>query len=270
MAAHTTLGWFLAAGVVLDDRRLWIGLLAWVIGLNGGTLALNSAFDRDEGDVAYLRRPPPVPAALAFVALALMAGGLVVIWSLGPVIRVLYLVCLLMSIAYSVPPVRLKRIAGADWLINMIGFGALTPWAGWALTGRELDAGHALLLWAFCPLFAALYPLTQLYQMDADRTRGDQTIALRLGVQRSLSVAVAAVAVAFGMLAGAASLSGWGDQSLVRWSVLAIALVAWLVVLIPWQRDGAGWSSAQHQAGMYHALAAWALTDLGVVLAWVT
>ena len=31
------------------------------VGLNGGTLALNSAFDRDEGDIAYLKRPPPPP-----------------------------------------------------------------------------------------------------------------------------------------------------------------------------------------------------------------
>ena len=53
-----------------DGRRLGpalLGLALWVVCLNGGTLALNSAFDRDEGDIAYLRRPPPPPRYLAGV-----------------------------------------------------------------------------------------------------------------------------------------------------------------------------------------------------------
>src|SRR5437773_8326389 len=35
-------------------------------------------------------------------------------------------------------------VAGVDWVINMWGFGTLTPFAAWAATGRPLDAGHAL------------------------------------------------------------------------------------------------------------------------------
>ena len=51
------------------------GLLLWVVCLNGGTLALNSAFDRDEGDIAYLKRPPPPPRHLAAFSLGLMGAG---------------------------------------------------------------------------------------------------------------------------------------------------------------------------------------------------
>ncbi|MDQ3426280.1 MAG: hypothetical protein M3477_00480, partial [Gemmatimonadota bacterium] len=59
MAAHTAVGYLLAVGVSGAARaELWepalLGIGLWVICLNGGTLALNSAFDRDEGDVAYL------------------------------------------------------------------------------------------------------------------------------------------------------------------------------------------------------------------------
>src|SRR2546425_852305 len=75
-----------------------------------------------------------------------------------------------MSLLYSVPPFRFKAVAGVDWVINMWGFGTLTPFATWAATGRPLDLGHALILLAFCPLFAGLYPLTQLYQVDEDRS----------------------------------------------------------------------------------------------------
>jgi lycopene elongase/hydratase (dihydrobisanhydrobacterioruberin-forming) len=108
-----------------------------------------------------------------------------------------YAVCLAMSLAYSVPPLRLKAVAGFDWLINMVGFGTLTAYAGFAVTGRSLDLAHGLVLFAFCPLFASLYPLTQLYQFEEDRQRGDRTLALILGVRRSLLVAIAAAAAWF-------------------------------------------------------------------------
>ncbi len=105
---------------------------------------------------------------------------------------------------YSVPPFRLKAVAGADWLINMWGFGTLTPYAGWATTGLPLDAARGTVLLAFCPLFAALYPLTQLYQIEEDTRRGDRTLALALGPRRSLDLAIAAVLLAFGLFFAAA------------------------------------------------------------------
>ena len=48
---------------------------AFVIGINGGTLALNSAFDRDEGDVAYLQAASAAAPGLALFGLALMVAG---------------------------------------------------------------------------------------------------------------------------------------------------------------------------------------------------
>lgn len=268
MAAHTALGWFLAVGFTRPLATDWLGLLLWVVALNGGTLALNSAFDQDQGDIAYLRSPPPAPPALAGFAVALMLGGFGLTWLLPASFRLLYLAALAMSVAYSVPPFRLKRVGGADWLINMVGFGTLTPWAGWALGGRSLDLEHALLLGAFCPLFAALYPLTQLYQMDEDRARGDRTLVLRLGPERALRVALMLAVVAFGVMAAAAGLAGWGSGWALRGALLGLAGLAWLVVLVPWMRYGAHWPPAAQQRGMYHALAAWALTDVAVLVAW--
>ena len=269
MAGHTALGWLLAAGWRAPDGTAVLGLIAWVVCLNGGTLALNSAFDRDEGDVAYLRRPPTPPRGLAIGAILLMLTGLVLTWGFPAPWRWLYGACLLMSVAYSMPPLRLKAVGGADWLINMIGFGTLTPWAGWAITGRPLGLADFLLLAAFCPLFAAFYPLTQLYQIDEDRARGDQTLVIRLGARRALAVALAAAGAAFAMIAAAAVLADWSTEVGLRWAALGIAALAWTAVLIPWYQEGAGWSSTQHQRGMYHALGAWALTDAAVLVAWL-
>ena len=166
-----------------------------------------------------------------------------------------------MSILYSVPPFRFKAVAGVDWVINMWGFGTLTPYAAWAATGRPLDLGHGLILLAFCPLFAGLYPLTQLYQFDEDRRRGDRTLALILGMRASLVVATLAILLAFGLFAWAT----WRLPVGPKGFSLLVPLVLWLVVLLPWLFGYRGWSPTQHQRGMYRALGAWAVTDLTVL-----
>jgi 4-hydroxybenzoate polyprenyltransferase len=277
MAAHTALGYILAVGLDGAARGEHLGpalagLVAWVVGLNGGTLAINSAFDRDQGDVAYLRAPPPAPAHLFGFGLALMIAGLAVACLLpGPYLAA-YLVCFVLSMLYSVPPVRLKAVAGADWLINMWGFGTLTPFAGWAATGVPLSPAGRLVLLAFCPLFAAFYPLTQIYQIGEDRARGDRTLVIRLGIRRSLIVAALCVLVAFVSFGVAGGLAGWqaGGQDLWRWTALALAGACWVLVLAPWLAGHAGWSPAGHQRGMYAALAAWGVTDVAVAVAWGT
>ncbi len=275
MAAHTAVGYLLAVGLAAAARgeRLapaLMGLVLWVVCLNGGTLALNSAFDRDEGDIAYLRHPPPPPRYLAAYSVALMGLGQVLAFRLPEPFPMLYAVCFVLSVAYSVPPLRLKAVAGADWLINMWGFGTFTPAAGWAATGVPSDAARGLVLLAFCPLFAALYPLTQLYQVEEDVRRGDRTLASALGVRRSLTAALTTAALAFAMFVVAGIRTGWGTgaSDRWRWGALAAAFLAWAAVLLPWRARWATWGPAAHERGMDRALGAWAVTDLVAVLAW--
>jgi 4-hydroxybenzoate polyprenyltransferase len=275
MAAHTAVGYLLAVGLsgAATSQRIGpavLGLVLWVVCLNGGTLALNSAFDRDEGDVAYLRSPPPPPRRLAEWSLALMLAGQVIAFLLPLGFRLAYALCFVLSVLYSVPPFRLKSVAGADWLINMWGFGTLTPYAGWAATGVSVDPARGLVLLAFCPLFASLYPLTQIYQLEEDARRGDRTLACVLGVRRSLDAALATALLAFLLFAAAGLRAGWraAGGDLWRWAGLALAAIGWLMVLLPWRRGHHRMSPVEHQRGMYLALGAWAVTDAVVVGAW--
>jgi lycopene elongase/hydratase (dihydrobisanhydrobacterioruberin-forming) len=275
VAAHTTLGYLLAVGIPnaargaqLGDALLGIAL--WVVCLNGGTLALNSAFDRDQGDIAYLRQPPAPPRGLAPFGFGLMLLGLLAAVSLPSGYRAAFALCVLLSVLYSVPPFRLKAVPGADWLINMWGFGTITPYAGWAATGVPIGTTGRLVLLAFCPLFAALYPLTQIYQFEEDAGRGDRTLALALGVRASLLVALGAAVIAFGLFVAAARRTGWSSDERWRWLLLLAAGAGWAAVLLPWLRLADRMSSKEHQRGMYRALVAWAVTDLAVVLAWGT
>lgn len=269
MTAHTALGFALATGLLPALSGAHLGTLAaalaiWVVFLNGGTLAINSVYDRDEGDIGYLLAPPPPPRHLFAFSFALLAVGQALAFTLPAGYAAAYAICFALSLAYSVPPLRFKAVAGVDWVINMWGFGTLTPYAGWAATGRPLDLVHALVLVGFCPLFAALYPLTQIYQFEEDRRRGDRTLALILGMRRSLAVAIGATLLSFAFFAAAAALGhvrGWAALG------LAIALGAWLRVLAPWYSGHTSWTSAQHERGFYAALAAWAVTDVAVLVA---
>ena len=49
-------------------------LVLWVVCLNGGTLAINSVFDKDEGDIGYLVAPPAIPKHLLAFSVALLAS----------------------------------------------------------------------------------------------------------------------------------------------------------------------------------------------------
>jgi len=241
----------------------WIaGVILWAGFGHSGTLALNSAIDRDEGDIGYLSNPPPVPKSLWLYALVLLLLGGVGACFLSLRFLISYLVCAAMAILYSVPPMRLKAIAGADVLNNSLGYGAFTLYGGWAALDRELDPTMWLVLAAFFSLFAGFYPLTQIYQYDEDVARGDRTLVIALGKRGALRWAILMVVSAFAFLGGAV----W-QYHLTAWSlVLLAAFAGWLTLLLSWI---AHVHTYPEQKGMYCALWAWALTDIGVILALV-
>ena len=269
MIAHTSIGFVIAIGARAFVQGTGFGaylvmLLSWVGCLNAGTLALNSAFDRDEGDIGYLDAPPPPPRYLAPVSIALMAIGQLIALTLPAGFSIAYAICFAMSLAYSVPPVRLKAVAGADWAINIVGVGVLTPFAGWCASGFALRPEARWIMIGFGCLFGSLYPLTQIYQVEEDISRGDRTLARILGVRASLWISAAAATLAFFAFSHALFLAG---PTVMSRDALAIAGAAWAVVLGDWILRQGRMMSADHQRGMYRALAAWALTDIVVLVA---
>jgi len=266
VTAHMSVGFWLANGLNLTADKLQqfgLAVLAWGVLGNGGTLAINSAFDRDEGDIGYLDDPPRVPRHLVGFALAMLAAGWLVATRLGAQFIVAYSVCCALSLLYSVPPLRFKAIAGLDVLINSIGYGAMTLYAGWAAVGRPLVAPILNVVAAFFFLFAGFYPLTQIYQMGEDTRRGDRTLATVLGKRNVLTFAIASIALGFLFLFREVTLNYWQSRSLI----IGVALALWMLVLVPWVLRWKRADLRYEQLGMYRALWAWAVTDIGVVIA---
>ena len=264
MTAHFLLGTLLAAGFHVPLKALLLGWFVFVVLMNGGTLAINSAFDQDEGDIGYLRQPPKPPRHLFRVSAAMLLLGLLLGLLLPPVFAWSNGLCVLMAFLYSVPPVRLKARAGWDILINGLGFGLLTPLAGWGLTGRPVTMAFWAVSIGFAFLFGALYPLTQIYQIEEDRARGDHTLVIQLGETRSLALALILMIAAHACFA-------WGIRDLAAsrgWLLAGLvpSVGGWSGVLLPWLAHWRQWSRERHEAGMYWALGAWAVTDLSLLL----
>src|SRR3989454_5921150 len=98
MAGHTLVGYVRAVGIKgagSGEQLLPVlfALALWVICLNGGTLAINSLFDKDEGDIGYLIAPPPLPRHLLAFSVALLAGGQLLAFALPSAFRLDYALC---------------------------------------------------------------------------------------------------------------------------------------------------------------------------------
>jgi 4-hydroxybenzoate polyprenyltransferase len=259
MSAHFLLGNLVASGWGLRLQPILLGWLVFVALMNGGTLAINSAFDQDEGDIGYLKAPPKPPEHLLAVSAVMLAASSVLGFLLPLPFALINLGCVVMSLLYSVPPPRLKARAGWDLLINCVGFGLLTPLAGWALTGRPFSRSILLASVGFGFLFATLYPMTQIYQVAEDARRGDRTLVIRVGVGRSLVLALVAALLAHGCFV--LGILAVGRSALP----MALSLLGWLAVLLLWLRHWRTMTDHQHEAGMYWGLGAWAVTDLSLL-----
>lgn len=233
--------WGLLLAGSRPDGRTWVVFIAYHVFLYGGATAFNSAYDRDTGPVGGLRRPPPVDPLLLPWSLGILLSGLL-LSLVRPRTAFPYFLVLLLALAYSHPAVRLKARPWASLLTIAIGQGVLPCLAGWLSTTRPNGDWRLALLAAVSAAFVAIafYPLTQLYQVEEDRQRGDRTIAVVLGVDHSFLLStglllaaavftVCTVALRFGVIEAAIVLVfylglfgavQWWRGRFPRWNVL--------------------------------------------------
>jgi 1,4-dihydroxy-2-naphthoate octaprenyltransferase len=110
-------------------------------------------------------------------------------------------------------------------------------------------------------LFGALYPATQIYQIEEDAARGDRTLVIKLGVRNSLFVSMLLLLAAHLMFVWASFERG---ATFYIW--LFVSFFAWDFVILQWVTSWPSLTQGQHKKRMYWLLACWAVTD--VVLLW--
>lgn len=162
--------------------------LAWHLFVYPASNGYNSYFDKDEGSIGGLEKPPPVSRELYFVALLFDAAGITLGAFVSSDFALVLFVCGLASKAYSHPNIRLKKYPFVSLLV--VGFfQGFFVFIGTvqAVTGKswnEVLTAQYLLPAALSSLMLfGSYPMTQIYQHKEDSRRGDRTLSLILGVR---------------------------------------------------------------------------------------
>jgi 1,4-dihydroxy-2-naphthoate octaprenyltransferase len=163
----------------------------------------NSYMDRDETPIGGLRNPMAPTRQLFFTtifmdALALSLG----VFFVTPVFAAGLAVYILASRAYSWRGIRLKKYPILGWLIVSTCQGALVFFLVYHGSHQPptLDVPVRAML-ASSLLVGGFYPLTQIYQHDADRRDGVRTLSLLLGIRGTFIFTGVIYSLAFGMLA---------------------------------------------------------------------
>lgn len=146
----------------------------------------NSYMDRDDSPIGGLKNPLQPTRELFWITVLMdaLAVALAFLISVYTVLGIsLYIIA---SRAYSYRGIRLKRYPISGFLTVFIFQGALVFW----ITYHSVDPSGSLtppLLPTVTAslLIGALYPLTQVYQHEADRKDGVYTISMMLGKRGS-------------------------------------------------------------------------------------
>jgi 1,4-dihydroxy-2-naphthoate octaprenyltransferase len=179
---------YLFAGLFLKKPD-WISFFMQyvnvVILLFGTATVYNSWHDRDEGPIGGLKHPPKMQPWMRKAALWLQFVGLLWAHYAGMGFTYLYLVSMILFWLYSSPRFRWKAHPILSLVAIAFSTGTNSFWMGYLagdaarfpLTVLAAGLGVAALL-------LALYPVSQLFQLQSDQARGDQTFALAFGIDK--------------------------------------------------------------------------------------
>ncbi|SDM11605.1 1,4-dihydroxy-2-naphthoate octaprenyltransferase [Catalinimonas alkaloidigena] len=146
----------------------------------------NSYQDRDETPIGGLEHPPLPTRQLYNVTLMMDAAAVLLGLVLGWTFALMLLLYILASRAYSYRGIRLKKYPVLGFLTVFVFQGAFTfllsyqGISGVAWSNILSPAVLYAMLVSSC-FIGGVYPLTQVYQHEADRANGDQTLSLLLG-----------------------------------------------------------------------------------------
>jgi 1,4-dihydroxy-2-naphthoate octaprenyltransferase len=143
----------------------------------------NSYMDQDEGSIGGLKNPPKPTRNLFYTSLLFDFAGLALALFVNVYFFFSVAAYLLASRAYSYKGIRLKRFPILGFLTVIFFQGGFTFWMLYnAISSERISFNKEWIsLLAACSfLIAGVYPLTQIYQHEADAKSGDITISYML------------------------------------------------------------------------------------------
>jgi len=212
-----------------NPSHLLLVLLSWTL-LHAGTLWLNAAVDRDEGEVLMGRSVPPPPGTAALGYAALLCCVVVAVPA-GPWVTFASVVCAALAVLYSHPRVMWKGHPLGGPMVNLVGYGLLSPMAGFAVAGVPANP-RSVAAWTLVALgILGTYFAAQAFQQEEDADRGYRTLVATHGPRAVIRAARLCIGLAMG---GGLLLSavGWLPRGCLfvapGWWLLDRWVVRWL------------------------------------------
>lgn len=187
--------------------------------------------DRDEGSIGGVERPMQPTRQLFEVSV----GMDIIAVLLSLLVSYLFTVCIiayiLASRAYSYRGIRLKRYPVVGYLTVIIFQGAVTFFMVYhgCSVNKSLDVPSTGII-AASLLIGGFYPLTQIYQHEADRRDGVRTISAVLRYRGTFVFTAAVYSAAMGLLAYLFFSKGES----AKFFVLATCMLPILVYFFKW------------------------------------
>lgn len=161
----------------------------------------NSYMDRDEGSIGGMEKPPQPTKQLFYLTIAMDVVAVVLsmlVSSLFTACIIIYIIC---SRLYSYRGVRLKQYPLLGYLTVVFNQGSLTFFMVYHGADSNLTNHMSWLsLLAAAFLIGGFYPITQIYQHDADRKDNISTLSMQLGKKGTFIFCAAMYSVALFIL----------------------------------------------------------------------
>ncbi len=202
----------------------WV-VLAWPL-LHIGTMWLNAHLDCDQGDI-LLGRPVPVPHATVWCGYAALLTAITCAFIGNVVAGSACLACAILSILYSHPWTVWKGHPLLGPFVNFLGYGLLSPLAGWAVVEVPLDL-RTIFVWLLGSVGAlGCYFAAQAFQETEDRVRGYRTLVATHGARGALLAARLCLGIAF-TGGSVLALCGWFPRICLVVIPLGVWIDRWL------------------------------------------
>ncbi|MGK7391767.1 MAG: UbiA family prenyltransferase [Candidatus Cyclobacteriaceae bacterium M2_1C_046] len=178
----------LAVSPNINPERLLIVFVCLHFLVYPASNGFNSYYDKDEDSIGGLKKPPKVTKDLLWVSLFLDLVALILAIEISFTFAVLIFIYGLVSKAYSHPAIRLKKYPWLSWFVAGFFQGAftfITCYIGLNDFSLDIITRWHILFPALLSsaLLWASYPMTQIYQHEEDKRRGDITLSVLLGVK---------------------------------------------------------------------------------------
>lgn len=180
-------------------KAFWIFLILHLF-IYPASNAYNSYYDKDEGSIGGLEKPPAVDKKLFWASwiidvLAVIIGFFVI----NPLFAGMIFVYGLVSKAYSNDKIRLKKYPILSWFVVGLFQGAFTYFTIILVFEQDIENLKSQILPAFIStlMLWAVYPMSQIYQHEEDAKRGDTTMSILLGIRGTFVFTAIVFSMAF-------------------------------------------------------------------------